>query len=127
MPIFAIANAGIKFSSDFIQVFAEPIVLGILFGLFIGKPLGITSFAYIMIKSGIAELPKGLNFQHIIGVSMLAGIGFTMSTFIASLSFSGELLDQAKFGIFFASMLSAVTGFFVLKRAIANQKIITKH
>jgi NhaA family Na+:H+ antiporter len=115
MPIFAIANAGVVLSLDLVELFRDPLVWGIIFGLVLGKPLGIYTFSYLAIRFNIVTMPEGLTIRHLLGVGMLAGIGFTMSTFIASLSFvSPEVLDSAKIAILLASVLAAVLGLFVL-------------
>jgi len=112
LPLFALANAGLTFNEiSFPQVFSNPVTLGILAGLFIGKPIGITLFSYLAVKTRMASLPEGICWSHIWGASMLGGIGFTMSLFISDLSFSGiELTDYAKFAILLASLLSAIAG-----------------
>jgi NhaA family Na+:H+ antiporter len=115
MPIFALANAGVSISGNLLQLL-NPVTLGIIFGLFIGKQLGIFSFVYIAVKSGWAELPQHVSWKQIWGVSCLAGIGFTMSLFIAGLAFEDEgLLTSAKFGILLASFISGVFGYVILR------------
>ena len=87
-----------------------------IFGLFIGKPLGIALFAWAAVKIGIATLPRGVSWMHIIGTGFLAGIGFTMAIFIANLAFSTDpvALEHAKLAILIASTLSAVAGLVIL-------------
>ena len=119
IPIFALANAGIPIDfAGFGQYLQHPITLGVLAGLLVGKPLGITGFTWITVKLGWAELPTGLNMHHIFGVSLLGGIGFTMSIFIADLGFAGrpEDLLMAKTGILLASAVAGVGGFLWLMR-----------
>ncbi|HCK66531.1 MAG TPA: Na+/H+ antiporter NhaA [Anaerolineae bacterium] len=113
MPIFALANAGVTLSSD--MSLLNPVTLGIIFGLVVGKQVGIFSFVYIAVKSGLAELPQNISWKQIYGVSCLAGIGFTMSLFIAGLAFADEeLLTSAKFGILIASFISGIVGYVFL-------------
>ena len=92
---------------------AHPVVLGVMLGLVLGKFIGITGVCWLMLKLGVAQLPRGTRFTQIAGVSLLAGIGFTMSIFVAQLGFenSPELLLMAKTGILFASLLAGVSGF----------------
>ena len=117
IPIFALANAGIPVDfSGFGQYFQHPITLGVLAGLLLGKPLGIAGFTWLTLKMGWATLPKGLNMNHVFGVGLLGGIGFTMSIFIADLGFanSSEDLLMAKTGILLASAIAGFGGFFWL-------------
>ncbi|GAA5444829.1 Na(+)/H(+) antiporter NhaA [Microbulbifer sp. NBRC 101763] len=123
IPIFALANAGIPFDSfsSSAAVF-NPVTLGVIGGLVFGKLVGIVGATWIGWKLGWGRLPKAANFQHIIGVALLAGIGFTMSIFIAELAFSSqyELLIQAKAGILLASVIAGTAGFLVLRNAPAT-------
>ncbi|HZK71737.1 MAG TPA: Na+/H+ antiporter NhaA, partial [Clostridia bacterium] len=116
MPIFALANAGvlIKFGSYLTDLATLP-SLGIMLGLFIGKQIGIFGTSCLMIYFKIAKLPSKVTLRHIYGASLLGGIGFTMSIFISSLSFSGEALSIAKISIISVSLLSAILGFIVFK------------
>jgi len=118
IPLFALANAGI--AMDFSQInslLLEPVTLGVMLGLVVGKVIGIAGVALLAVKLGIAKLPKGSTSSQLFGVSLLGGIGFTMSIFIASLAWPGneELLLQAKIGILIASIFAGVTGFVWLK------------
>ncbi len=116
IPIFALANAGISLDINVDKLFATNIAIGIAVGLIGGKVLGITGATYLLVKLKIATLPKGMNLKNIIGLSFLAGIGFTMSLFITSLAFTNpEYVEQAKIGIFTASILSGIVGYFILK------------
>jgi NhaA family Na+:H+ antiporter len=116
MPIFALANAGVTIPNNPFQIFTNPVTLGVLLGLFLGKQAGIFSFVYFAIKSGLAELPQNISSKQIYGVSLLAGIGFTMSLFIAGLAFEDEtLLTSAKFGILLASFISGIVGYLFLR------------
>ncbi len=114
IPVFALANAGIPVDwSSIGGALMHPVSMGIGLGLFFGKLIGIAGFSWIAVKLGVTTLPKGVNFKHIIGVSLMGGIGFTMSIFIAELGFTGlpEELLMAKTGILFASALAGVSGF----------------
>ena len=116
IPIFALANAGISLDINVDKLFATNIAIGIAVGLIGGKVLGITGATYLLVKLKIATLPKGMHLKNIIGLSFLAGIGFTMSLFITSLAFTNpEYVEQAKIGIFTASILSGIVGYFILK------------
>ncbi len=117
IPLFALANAAIPVTLDTLsQVMADPITLGVMFGLVLGKPIGVTLATWLAIKVGLCEMPTGMNIHHVIGAGFLAGIGFTMSIFITELAFAGDktLLIHAKTGILFASILAAVLGFVYL-------------
>ena len=113
MPLFAFANAGVKI--DLSLQHAE-IGLGVLAGLMFGKPLGIIAAAVITVKSRIASLPQNVNWTSLFGYACLAGIGFTMSLFIATLAFDdAELVDAAKRGIIAGSLVAGVAGAVLLK------------
>lgn len=115
LPLFALANAGIKIEGRILDLLFTPIALGIIAGLVAGKTLGITLFSWIAVKLKIANLPKGITWREIIGASMLAGIGFTMSIFVAELAFKDkEVIQMAKIGIFVASFISAILGLSLL-------------
>ncbi|RLA03874.1 MAG: Na+/H+ antiporter NhaA [Gammaproteobacteria bacterium] len=114
IPIFSLANAGIPIDwSSLGSIITHPVSLGISLGLVIGKLVGIAGFAWVAVKLGIAELPDDLNFNHIIGVSLMGGIGFTMSIFIAELGFAHHASDllMAKSGILLASLVAGISGF----------------
>jgi len=115
MPLFAFANAGVRIGGPFRH--AE-VAIGVLLGLVIGKPLGITAVALGAVKSGIAQLPRGLGWASLLGYACLAGIGFTMSLFIAMLAFdeSGPV-NAAKSGILAGSLLAGIAGAIVLRLA----------
>jgi len=117
MPIFALANTNITFEKEMISGLVSPLGLGIILGLFAGKTIGVTFFSWLAVKLKWAELPSGAGWKHILGLGMLAGIGFTMSIFISLLSFSDELhISEAKFAILTASIISGLVGFVFLKR-----------
>uniref|UniRef100_F4C408 Na(+)/H(+) antiporter NhaA n=1 Tax=Sphingobacterium sp. (strain 21) TaxID=743722 RepID=F4C408_SPHS2 len=112
MPLFALSNTNIRFENGMTDGLISPLGLGIILGLVIGKPLGITFFSWFSTKIGIAKLPSGSKWKHIFGAGILGGIGFTMSIFVAILSFSQDatLLAEAKFAILSASLLAGTTG-----------------
>jgi NhaA family Na+:H+ antiporter len=111
IPVFALANAGVALSDDVGAALASPISLGIILGLILGKSLGITLFSWLAVRLGIAEMPTGVGWRRLFSASWLAGIGFTMSLFIASSAFDDPaLLDTAKISILVASILAAVIG-----------------
>ncbi|WP_285009690.1 Na+/H+ antiporter NhaA [Pedobacter faecalis] len=117
MPLFALANAGIVIGSDFLSSVSNPVSFGVAAGLIIGKFIGVMGFCWIMIKSRLAGLPEGAGWNHLAGVSLLAGIGFTMSLFISGLAFKHPVfIDQAKYGILIASVVAGIAGTIVLKR-----------
>jgi len=114
MPIFALANAGVSLNGVSYEVIQNSAISnGVIAGLLIGKPIGILSISAILIIFKITELPKNVNWISYASISLLAGIGFTMSIFISSLSLSGEQLVQAKIGILLGSGLSAFLGSFL--------------
>jgi Na+:H+ antiporter, NhaA family len=116
MPIFAFANAGVVFGGNFNSILSTPLALGILCGLVIGKPIGITLFAWISVKAGLAELPSNVTWKHIYGIGLLGGIGFTMSLFIANLAFVDEnLLNISKTAVLLASLIAGSIGFIILR------------
>ncbi|KHS83245.1 Na+/H+ antiporter NhaA [Pectobacterium carotovorum] len=118
IPLFAFANAGIVLQGIVLERLFSPLSLGIAAGLLIGKPLGITLFSWLTIRLGYARLPAGVCFNQIMAVSVLCGIGFTMSIFITLLAFSGgdaELITYAKLGILLASGLAALLGYLALR------------
>ncbi len=113
IPIFALVNAGIPLEfGSLTTTLSHPVVMGVSLGLILGKFIGITGASWLVIKFGIADLPKDTRFTQIAGVSLLAGIGFTMSIFVAQLGFAEreDLLLMAKTGILFASLLAGVSG-----------------
>ncbi|WEK18093.1 MAG: Na+/H+ antiporter NhaA [Candidatus Pedobacter colombiensis] len=116
MPVFALANTNITFQKEMISGLASPLGLGIIIGLFMGKTVGVTLFSWIAVKLKLGSLPSRSGWKHIIGLGMLAGIGFTMSIFISLLSFSDELhITEAKFAVLCASVISGLIGFIFLK------------
>jgi len=117
MPIFALANTNITFNSTMLGGLTNTLGLGIICGLVLGKLIGINLFSFLAIKFKLSSLPQNSSWIQMIGVGCLAGIGFTMSIFIALLSFKTEIQiqDEAKFAILIASFLSAFLGYMILK------------
>jgi len=113
IPLFAAANVGIDFSTlNTGQVIIHPVTLGVIAGLVLGKFLGIGGMSWLVIKAGIAHLPTGVTWHHLLGAAWLSGIGFTMALFISQLAFAGDktLMEAAKLGILSASFISACVG-----------------
>jgi NhaA family Na+:H+ antiporter len=118
MPIFALANAGITFSNSFFDDLGSNISLGVIFGLVLGKFIGIVGFSKILIKLNLATLPEGVNWRQIYGVAMLGGIGFTMSLFVTNLAFiDSSYILQAKIGVIVASLFCGICGYLTLRKA----------
>lgn len=118
LPVFAFANAGVSVGSDLGGMLLSPIALGIVLGLTVGKTAGITFSAWLAVKLGVADLPSGVSWTQVIGAATLAGIGFTMALFIASLAFKSPAeVETAKVGILAASMIAGVCGFVIVRRA----------
>jgi NhaA family Na+:H+ antiporter len=116
MPLFAFANAGVDLDGNIFSSMTNFVGLGIISGLFLGKQLGIFFFSWIAIKFGLAEKPEGVSWKIIYAAGILAGVGFTMSLFIANLAFGeNELLNISKVGILTGSLISGIIGFFILK------------
>lgn len=119
MPLFALANAGITFSGEVIETLTSPVTLGIIFGLLCGKVMGISGAVWLGIKSKLVQLPEDISFRHIIGISFLAAIGFTMSLFITGLAFRSEdYILQAKLGILIASLVAGTVGYIILHKTL---------
>lgn len=123
LPLFAFVNTGIGFANTSLKDFTDNITLGIALGLFVGKQMGVFLFSAIAIKAGFGKLPEGVSWLQLYGVSILSGIGFTMSLFIGSLAFEdarglGMNLSDERLGVLIGSMLSAVVGYMILKRSL---------
>ena len=117
MPLFALANAGIVIGPNFFSSLVNPVSMGVAIGLLAGKFIGVLLATWIMVKFG-AQLPAQSTWKQIVGVSLLAGVGFTMSLFISGLAFTNtEMVDQAKYGILLASLLAGILGLVVLKKS----------
>jgi NhaA family Na+:H+ antiporter len=116
MPIFALANTGVVFGTGFTSSFSEPLTLGIMAGLALGKPIGIVGLCWIGVKAKLMDLPARVTWGHIVGAGLLGGIGFTMSLFVSTLAFQGTpLLDVAKAGILTGSFAAGLAGYALLR------------
>lgn len=117
LPIFALANTAIIIGADWAQHLATPNSSGILMGLVLGKPLGITLLSFAAIALGISRLPLDMNWRHLLGAGLLGGIGFTMSIFITNLAFPGDLetVNASKMAIMLASLVAGTLGFLWLR------------
>jgi NhaA family Na+:H+ antiporter len=122
MPIFAFANAGVSLEGLSLSSLLLPVPLGILLGLFIGKQVGVMIFSYIAVKIGAAQMPDNSSWFSLYGVSVLTGIGFTMSLFVGNLAFTENIqyIDGVKIGVLAGSLLSTLFGYFIL--IIATKK-----
>lgn len=123
LPLFAFANAGVVFSGGGGVVGAVSIAVAA--GLLLGKFIGIFLFTWLAVKSGLSSMPPGMNWRSVAGVSLLGGIGFTVSLFIANLSFAGEypdLLNQAKFGVLLGTIVAGMLGYMVLNAVLPKVK-----
>ena len=116
LPLFALTNADVALGgADFAALASSPVLLGVFFGLVVGKPLGIMLFSFITVKLKIASLPENVNWMHMLGASILGGVGFTMAIFVANLAYDGEaLITAAKLGILVASLVAGIAGFALL-------------
>jgi Na+:H+ antiporter, NhaA family len=118
VPLFAFCNAGLDLHSLSAAMLLEPVTMGVFLGLFVGKQIGVFGFSWLIIKSGFAKMPQKSNWLQVYGVSILAGIGFTMSLFIGGLAFSSADYENAlKLGVMLGSLLSAVLGYMLLINA----------
>ena len=116
MPLFALSNAGMDIGSDFFSSLMNPVSAGVAIGLLLGKFIGVFGFTWIMVRTRLSDLPDRATWVHIIGVAMLAGVGFTMSLFITGLAFGhAEMIDQSKYGILLASLIAGISGIAFLK------------
>ncbi len=125
LPLFALTNADVSFAGmDFGAMLTDPVLYGVLLGLLVGKPLGIMAMSFLVVKTKLASLPENVNWLHMLGASILGGVGFTMAIFVANLAFDNEaMIATAKLGILAASLLAGVLGFvFLLLQAKAAQK-----
>jgi len=124
MPLFALANAGVTLKGmDLGAALVSPVSIGIIAGLFLGKQFGIFAFAWLAVKIKVASLPEGVNWSKIYGAGILAGIGFTMSLFIAGLAFTDDsILNLSKIGILTASLIAGVVGYVFLQAAVSKSK-----
>ena len=122
LPVFALANAGVALKNvEFFTVFSDPVYQGIIFGLILGKPLGIFLFSMIAIALGIGKLPAGIRWTHILSIGFLGGVGFTMSIFISNLALTQNYDLYAKTGIVFGSTIAALLGSLALSISIKQK------
>ncbi len=118
LPVFALSNAGVEVSSESLQYAGSPVFLGVFFGLILGKFIGVFGSVFLLIRLNFIKRPPDLNNLHLIGLGLLAAIGFTMSLFINGLAFEGsDYLEQAKLGVIAASLVASISGYFVVKYA----------
>jgi NhaA family Na+:H+ antiporter len=117
LPLFALGNAGVRLVGENVgALLTTPVALGVIFGLVFGKPIGVIGMTFVAVWSGVAELPDGVHWGHIAGAGVLAGIGFTMSLFVASIAFRGALeATEAKAAILVASVIAGALGYAVLR------------
>ncbi len=119
MPLFALANTALPIKSEMVTHLSDPIALGVIFGLVVGKPVGIFLFSWLSVTTGLSQLPAGTRFRELAGLGMLGGIGFTMAIFIALLAFRdpGQIVE-AKIAILVASLLSGIFGYLFLSKSL---------
>ncbi|MCO6461028.1 MAG: Na+/H+ antiporter NhaA [Saprospiraceae bacterium] len=122
LPLFALANAGVSLDIDVVHLLSTGVVPGVFFGLLIGKLVGVVGASYLLKGLNLAVIPRGVDFKGMVGLGFLAAIGFTMSLFITTLAFTHpEHVDQAKIGIFLASILGGIIGYMMLKGSIGRR------
>ncbi len=125
LPVFALANAGVSLAIDPEQLLSSNVAIGVGLGLLIGKVIGVAGTTLLFIKLGVAPFPNGMNIRNLLGVGLLASIGFTMSLFVTSLAFSSEeFIGQAKIGIFSASIIGGILGYIVLRNTTSSDQEI---
>ncbi len=126
VPIFALANAGVRFADfDVGAAVTSSVALGISVGLVVGKIVGITSATWLAVRLNLGKLPHRTDWRQVVGLATLAGIGFTVSLFIAELAFTDELLtDRAKMGIFLGSLIAGVLGYYLLRSSPTPQEAL---
>ena len=118
LPVFAFANAGVSLSGVTLEVMLAPVTLGIAAGLFVGKQIGVFGFCWVAVKSGLCKLPEEVTWRHMHGLSLLAGVGFTMSLFIGTLAFADtQSASAVRLGVLSGSILAAVCGYLILRFA----------
>ena len=119
LPIFAFANAGIPLVTGLGEALGNSVSWGVAAGLVIGKPIGITLFAWLAVRLGIARLPRAMTWRQVMGVGGLGGVGFTISLFITELAFEhGDLANAARIGILVGSLIAGSIGYLVLNRTL---------
>lgn len=126
LPVFAFANAGINLSGVGFEQILHPVPIGIAMGLFLGKQLGVFGFCWFFIKLKLVKMPEGMSWASLYGISVLSGVGFTMSLFIGSLAFEEtgvNLIFDERLGILVGSLLSGILGYLVLRFSLKEQKV----
>lgn len=124
LPVFALANTAMLIEGNWDQSIGEPFALGIILGLIVGKPIGITLFSFISVISGLCAMPRGVKWKELLGAGMLGGIGFTMSIFITLLAFKGNMhfINESKLFILLASLASGIIGYIWLNFVLKKEK-----
>jgi NhaA family Na+:H+ antiporter len=116
VPLFGLANAGVAISSDVMSHLSDPVVMGVAIGLVVGKQIGITTTALLVVRAGLASLPHGVSWRQLYGAAWVCGIGFTMSIFIANLAYGdSSALELAKVGILGGSVVAGLGGYLLLR------------
>jgi NhaA family Na+:H+ antiporter len=122
VPIFAFANAGVSFEGLGLDTLMAPVTLGVASGLVLGKFFGVFGAVWIIVRTGVADLPAGASWMQMLGVAILCGIGFTMSLFISLLALDSAFMQtEAKFGILAGSLMAGILGYLVLRLAQTRQ------
>lgn len=117
LPLFALANAGIELPDSIFGVFDSPVTMGVMLGLVLGKPIGLLLMSWTFVKLGWGKLGTDVNWGHMVAISVLSGLGFTMAIFISELAFASEAMRaEAKLGILFASITAVVIGTWLFTR-----------
>jgi NhaA family Na+:H+ antiporter len=124
MPVFALVNAGVALSGEFVrQAFTSPVTLGVMGGLIAGKAAGVSGLSWLAVRLGWASLPEGVTWRHLFGAGLIGGVGFTVALFITGLAFADKLLiEEAKAGVLAASLIAALSGYFFLRMSSHGQK-----
>ena len=122
--IFALANAGVEISSNSLSDAASSdVTRGVVVGLVVGKIVGVSLFTFIAVRLRVSKLPNGSNFRHVLGISAISGIGFTVSMFMTALAYDNAILqDESKVGILLASALAAIIGLFFLRSVKVDEQ-----
>jgi NhaA family Na+:H+ antiporter len=121
LPLFAFVNAGVSLGGSAVELLTQPVTLGIVAGLVLGKVIGVSLMSWLAVRFGSARLPDGVTWPQIVGVGLLAGVGFTMSLFVGELAFGGGALQNAaKLGILVASLVSGACGYLMLRLALSR-------
>ena len=124
VPLFAFANAGVRLTGDVItNIPSEPVILGIVFGLVVGKTVGVFGFTLVGARLGLGRLPEGVTFRHVLGIAATAGVGFTVALFVSSLAFDDPgLADQSRIGILLGSLIAGVMGYLILRSSTKAER-----